>query len=308
MAGQIGLAGAFLGGLLALLSPCAALLLPSLFAFTYDGAGSLVSRTGLFFLGLVAVLAPLGAGVAALGSLFTVHRQTVTAVGAIVIIAFGLMMIFGSGFGFGALSGLADRVPVAGPLSTIALGAVYAFAGFCSGPLLGAVLTVGLTSGEPVYGALVMTAYAAGMTVPLLVLAALWPRLGPRFRRLLRGREVRLGRLRFHSTSLISGLALIAIGVLMFLTEGTATLAAPVGADTQLRWQTHIADWADQVSNLEVVTALVAVLVVVQTVRVLRRRNEPGIPEPGAGDVGAGDVDAGGLDTGERPTGRGDQR
>lgn len=284
MAGQIGLAGAFLGGLLALLSPCAALLLPSFFAFTYDGVGSLVSRTGLFFVGLVAVLAPLGAGVAALGSLFTVHRQTVTAVGAVVIIVFGLAMIFGRGFGFGPLSGLADRVQVAGPLSTIALGAVYAFAGFCSGPLLGAVLTVGLTSGQPVYGALVMAAYAAGMTMPLLVLAALWPRLGPRFRRVLRGRDVRLGRFTFHTTSVISGIALIAIGVLIWVTEGTASLGAPVGADTQLRWQSAIADWAGRVSNLEMVAALVAVLVVVQTVRVLRRRTASPEPPAGTGD------------------------
>ena len=284
MAEQIGLAGAFLGGLLALLSPCAALLLPSFFAFTYDGVGSLVSRTGLFFVGLVAVLAPLGAGVAALGSLFTVHRQTVTAIGAVVIILFGLAMIFGRGFGFGPLSGLADRVQVAGPLSTIALGAVYAFAGFCSGPLLGAVLTVGLTSGQPVYGALVMTAYAAGMTVPLLVLAALWPRLGPRFGRVLRGRDVRLGRFTFHTTSAISGIALIVIGVLIWVTEGTASLGAPVGADTQLRWQTTIADWAGGISNLEVVTALVAVLVVVQVVRVLRRRAAPAEPPAGPGD------------------------
>lgn len=284
MAEQIGLAGAFLGGFLALLSPCAALLLPSFFAFTYDGVGSLVSRTGLFFVGLVAVLAPLGAGVAALGSLFTVHRQTVTAIGAVVIILFGLAMIFGRGFGFGPLSGLADRVQVAGPLSTIALGAVYAFAGFCSGPLLGAVLTVGLTSGQPVYGALVMTAYAAGMTVPLLVLAALWPRLGPRFGRVLRGRDVRLGRFTFHTTSAISGIALIVIGVLIWVTEGTASLGAPVGADTQLRWQTTIADWAGGISNLEVVTALVAVLVVVQVVRVLRRRAAPAEPPAGPGD------------------------
>ena len=54
MSGQIGFAGAFLGGLLTLLSPCAALLLPAFFAVTYDGVAALVSRVGLFFLGLLA--------------------------------------------------------------------------------------------------------------------------------------------------------------------------------------------------------------------------------------------------------------
>ncbi|GAC56161.1 putative thiol-disulfide oxidoreductase [Gordonia hirsuta DSM 44140 = NBRC 16056] len=272
MTGQIGLAGAFLGGLLALLSPCAALLLPSLFAFTYDGARALVSRTGLFFLGLAAVLIPIGAGVAAMGSLFTDHRATVTAVGALVIIAFGVVIIVGSGFGFGPLSQLANRVSVAGPVSTVLLGAVYAFAGFCSGPLLGAVLTVGLVSGSPWYGAAVMAAYAAGMTAPLLLLALFWERIGPRLNAVLRGREITVGGRSFHTTSLISGLALIVIGILLWATEGTASLGSPVGADTQLRWQGALADWASSISNLEVVTALVAVIVVILAVRAWRRR------------------------------------
>lgn len=271
--GQIGLVGAFLGGLLALLSPCAALLLPSFFAFTYDGTRALLSRTALFFLGLVLVLAPIGAGAAALGSLFTVHRGTVTAIGAIVVIVFGVLLILGSGFGFGRLSGLADSVRVVGPVSTVVLGAVYAFAGFCSGPLLGAVLTVGLVSGQPVYGAAVMVAYAAGMTAPLLLLAAFWTRIGPRLRGVLRGREIRVGRLSLHSTSLISGLALIAIGILLWVTEGTASLGAPVGADTQVRWQAQVADWADSISGLAVLTVVVAVAVVVLAVRLLRRQD-----------------------------------
>ncbi|MFT3661642.1 MAG: cytochrome c biogenesis protein CcdA [Gordonia sp. (in: high G+C Gram-positive bacteria)] len=272
MAGQIGLLGAFLGGLLALLSPCAALLLPSFFAFAYTGFGDLAARTGLFFLGLIAVLAPVGAGVGAFGSLFTVHRETVTTIGAAVIVVFGLVMVFGSGFGFGPLSGLADRVTVTGPLSTVLLGAVYGFAGFCSGPLLGAVLTVGVVSGDPWYGALVMTAYAAGMTLPLLILALCWDRIGPRMRGVLRGRELSVGRFAFHTTSLISGLALIAVGIFLWATDGTASLGAAVGADTQLRWQGTLSRWAGRFSDLEVLTAVVAAAVLVFAVRAARRR------------------------------------
>ena len=204
MTDQIGLLGAFLGGLLTLVSPCAALLLPSFFAFTYTGFGSLITRVGLFFLGLIAVLVPVGAGVGAAGSLFIDHRRLLVTIGAIVIIVLGVVMILGRGFGLGKLSGLANGVDVTGPLSTIALGAVYGFAGFCSGPILGAVLTVGLVSGSPGYGALVMTAYAVGMTLPLLLLAALWPRIGERVRSVLRGREVTWGRFTVHTTSLIS--------------------------------------------------------------------------------------------------------
>ncbi|OKH65471.1 hypothetical protein EB73_21770 [Mycobacterium sp. SWH-M3] len=58
-----------------------------------------------------------------------------------------------------------------------ALGAVYGLTGFCSGPLLGAVLTVAVTGADPLYGALLMAVYAAGMTTPLVLLALLWDRL-----------------------------------------------------------------------------------------------------------------------------------
>ncbi len=263
MSGQIGFAGAFLGGVLTLLSPCAALLLPALFAVTYDGVSALVSRIGLFFLGLIAVLAPIGAGVAALGSLFTVHRTTVTAIGAVVIIVLGIVVLFGRGFALGPQ--WQGRVALAGPLSTVALGAVYGFAGFCSGPLLGAVLTVSVVSGNPLYGAGVMVTYAAGMTLPLLVLAASWDRLGPRL-------GAGLGSRTF---ALISGLALIAIGILLWVTQGTASLGSPVDTGTQLHWQSRLADWSGRLSNLEVVTGLVAVIFVVLLVRLMARRGSP---------------------------------
>ena len=53
----IGFAGSFLGGLAALLSPCAAMLLPSFFAYAFgDVKGRLVARTGAFYLGMLLTL------------------------------------------------------------------------------------------------------------------------------------------------------------------------------------------------------------------------------------------------------------
>lgn len=92
---QIGVLGAFLGGLLAILSPCSALLLPSFFAYAFDGLGTLLARTGIFFVGLAAVLVPLGAGVGAVGSAITTYRSQTTFVSALIIIAFGVMILLG---------------------------------------------------------------------------------------------------------------------------------------------------------------------------------------------------------------------
>ena len=55
---DVGYLAAFLGGLLALLSPCSALLLPSFFAYAFTGRGRLLAHTGVFYLGLAATLVP----------------------------------------------------------------------------------------------------------------------------------------------------------------------------------------------------------------------------------------------------------
>lgn len=234
---DIGLAGAFLGGLFALVSPCSALLLPSFFAYAFDGWGRLVGRTALFYAGLAAVLIPLGAGVGAMGSLVTQHRGTVTLVGGLLLILFGALTVLGRGFSFIPSSQAGRVMGAGGALSVVALGAVYGLAGFCSGPLLGAVLTFAVAGGDPVYGGILMAFYALGMAVPLFLMALVWDRLELGKRRWLRGRELRLGPLHTHSTSLISGLVFIGLGLLFLLTDGTANIGGLVGVDAQFRLQ-----------------------------------------------------------------------
>lgn len=48
---EAGLLMAFLGGLLALLSPCGALLLPAFFAYSFAGPTRLLLRTLFFYAG-----------------------------------------------------------------------------------------------------------------------------------------------------------------------------------------------------------------------------------------------------------------
>lgn len=259
---DIGILGAFLGGLLALLSPCAALLLPAFFAYAFDGLGRLVARTGWFLLGLLAVLVPLGAGVGAMGAAITRHRETTTLVAGLVLIGLGLVIASGIGLGSSRLTGLARRVDPASTLSVVALGAVYGLAGFCSGPLLGAVLTIAVAGGSAGYGGLLMACYAVGMTVPLLVLAAGWERLGLSRARWLRPVPWRIGPLHTSSTSVISGLLFVAIGLLFLLTSGTASLGSPVPVGTAAAWQARLAQWAAPVTDLTVLL-VVAIAVAV---------------------------------------------
>jgi cytochrome c biogenesis protein CcdA len=214
----------FLGGLLSLLSPCSALLLPAFFAYAFQSRGVLVGRTAVFYLGLCATLVPLGMGISAVSSLVYRHRSTLITVSGLIIITFGVIQALGGGFAFGPIERLRGGISGSSLLATFCLGAVYGFAGFCSRPILGAVLTVAATSGSALRGAGLLATYAAGMAAPLFLMALLWDRLDLGHRRWLRGREISLGSLRLHTTNLLSGLMFVVIGVLFIISEGTSSL------------------------------------------------------------------------------------
>lgn len=270
---DIGYLAAFLGGVLALISPCSALLLPSFFAYAFSGRTELVARTGVFLLGLALVLVPLGAGSSALTSLVTVHRSVLVTVAGVVIIALGVVQILGGGWALAPAARVQQRMAARGTwLSTVGLGAAYGLAGFCSGPILGAVLTVAAASGQPLRGAALLAVYAVGMTVPMFLLAALWQRFDLGRRSWLRGREFSLGPLRLHTTSTVSGLLFVAVGIVFLVFDGTAGL---VGAspETSVAAEDAVTAIGASVPDLVLLGVLAAVVVGVVAWRVTRRRD-----------------------------------
>ena len=221
---EVSLLAAFLGGLLSLLSPCSALLLPAFFAYAFGGRGELAKKTLVFYGGLAATLVPLGMGIAAVSGLFYGHRALLITVAGLLMILFGVLTLLGRGFTVGPIARLRGKIRGDSAGAVFALGAVYGFAGFCSGPILGAVLTVAAASGGALRGAALLAAYAAGMAAPLFLMALLWDRFDLGHRRSLRGREIRLGPLRLHTTNALSGLMFVGLGALFIAYEGTSAL------------------------------------------------------------------------------------
>ncbi|MFH8784904.1 cytochrome c biogenesis CcdA family protein [Streptomyces roseoverticillatus] len=232
---DIGYLAAFLGGALALVSPCSALLLPAFFAYSLASPGRLLARTGVFYVGLATTLVPLGVASTAASRLFNGHRELLVTTGGWIVIAMGAAQILGLGFASKKAQAAAGRITPRSAASTFLLGCVYGLAGFCAGPILGAVLTVTAVNGNPVYGGSMLAVYALGMALPLFVLAVFWDRFKLGGRRWLRGRELRLGRLRLHTTSLVSGLFFIGIGVLFLAYDGTTGLPGLLDADQEFR-------------------------------------------------------------------------
>lgn len=215
---------AFAGGLLALLSPCSALLLPAFFAYAFGSKGRLVARTMVFYVGLVAVLVPVGLGLGALGALVLERRTELALVAGVMLIAIGSYQFIAGGFEIPGTAGLLARVGGESSAATFALGAVYGIAGFCAGSILGGVLTLAGTSGGPVAGGMLLAVYAAGIAMPLFLLALLWDRLGTGGRRVLRGRDVRLGPWVRHSSIVASSLVFVGLGIAFIAFQGSSAL------------------------------------------------------------------------------------
>ncbi|MBE2998050.1 cytochrome c biogenesis protein CcdA [Nocardiopsis sp. HNM0947] len=237
---DVGYVAALLGGLLALLSPCSALLLPSFFAYAFRDTAGLLARTAVFYAGMCATLVPLGAGSAMVSGFFHGNRDVLIAVAGWLVIAFGIALILGLGVNTGPLARIQGHLAGrTGALPVFGLGAVYGLAGFCSGPILGAVLTVAATGGT-VRGGLLLAFYALGMALPLFFLALLWDRFDLGRRPWLRGRAFTVGPLNLHTTSLISGVLFVGIGVLFLLYDGTATLPTLVGSGEEVAHQLQL--------------------------------------------------------------------
>ncbi|MFG2136113.1 cytochrome c biogenesis CcdA family protein [Streptomyces sp. NPDC048650] len=277
---DIGYLAAFLGGALALLSPCSALLLPAFFAYSLADTGRLLARTGVFYLGLATTLVPLGAASTAASRLFNGHRDLLIAVGGWVVIAMGVAQILGLGFASRRAQAAAARITPHTAVSTFLLGCVYGLAGFCAGPILGAVLTVTALSGSPVHGASMLAVYALGMALPLFVLALLWDRFRLGGRGWLRGREFTLGRLRLHTTSVLSGVFFLGIGVLFLRFNGTSALPGILDADAEF----GLEEWAARIGNGVPDVVLVAVAALVVAGVLARIALRPPKRAPGADD------------------------
>ncbi len=212
---------AFLAGVLSFLSPCTLPILPAYFAFTFQaGKRGVFMMSVAFFLGLATTITLLGASATALSGLVFDNRAALTFWGGLMIIAFGVMGMLGKGF---AGPQIQER-PAATILGSYLYGATFALGWTaCVGPILGALLTLLATTSDVaiLQGAVLAFIYSLGLGTPLILLSTFFNRLGngSSFWKMIRGKgfEINLlGRtLYLHSTSLISGLLMVLMGVLL---------------------------------------------------------------------------------------------
>ena len=276
---EISVITAFLGGVLAILSPCGALLLPAFFASVIGRRLRLMLHGAIFYLGLVVTLVPLGLGIGALGNLLTVYRDVLIITTSIVLIVLGLAQAAGFGFDMSKMLPGAETLHQrahqrSGWVRTFLLGAVSGVAGFCAGPILGAILTLALAQGDSLNAGIMLAVYGLGMVAPLTLLAAIWDKLSPRVMSVLRGRGFRfLGR-QLHTTSVATGLLIVVVGIIFWTTNGLVRAPSLIPAGIQRGLQSYGSMLANPLLDAVILGALVVIIVTVWAIRRTRNRTK----------------------------------
>lgn len=208
----------FFAGVLSFASPCTLPILPAYFAFTFQTDRRRIAMMTLaFFLGLALIFSLLGASTSALGSVLNSNITLLTQVGGFLLLVFGVMSILGRGFTGPSFQ--TNRSATFG--GSFLFGATFGLGLTpCVGPILAGLLTI--AAGQSVVrGTSMLFVYSLGLGLPLMLVSTL---IGDRPRdsliwRILRGKGWHvtvLGRsLHLHSTSVLSGLLFIALGIVM---------------------------------------------------------------------------------------------
>ena len=223
---EVSIGVAVAAGLLSFISPCVLALVPVYLAFLGNAAtaeGVVASRAAivpqalLFVAGFSLLFVVLGTSIGLLGGpLFRVPEARQVA--GLAVIGLGLLTtgMFGPVLDRLRLGVDPDILPAARSTRALALGGLVAIGWTpCIGPVLGAIFTMGASSGSAPAVAVLLTAYSVGLAIPFLAVALAFPRLRP---------LVELLRRHHRAVQVVTGLLIVGIGVMIFL-NAFATLA-----------------------------------------------------------------------------------
>lgn len=178
---DVGIMIAFTAGVFSFLSPCVLPLVPSYLTFvtgmSLEDLQEGVDRRAtfmhsvLFVIGFSSIFILLGASASFLGQFLRLYEVWIARIGGVIIIVLGLH-----------LSGVLRLTPLmrekrihlndkpAGYLGTLGVGMAFG-AGWtpCIGPILGAILTYGMTQDTMWAGVGLLSVYSLGLAIPFLI-------------------------------------------------------------------------------------------------------------------------------------------
>lgn len=221
---------AFAAGVVSFASPCVFPLVPGYLSFVAGGEAVSVQGEAerrpivpilLFIGGFATVFTLLGAFTATMTDIL--RSPLGIRISGLVIVAFGALMLL-EALRWGSPSLFMERRPLLGrvkpgPAWAFPLGVAFG-AGWtpCIGPVLAGVLAIAAAQGGSARGAFLLFMYSAGLGLPFLL-------IGVGIRRVMRA--LSFVKRNYHWFAGISGVIMVAIGILVFTNTWT-TLLGPV--------------------------------------------------------------------------------
>lgn len=168
---EISLIAAFVAGMVALFAPCCiSYLLPAYFGNVFKEKKRILLMTGVYSLGIFAVMLPVVLGARALSTLFFKLHDTTYIVGSVLMLAIAVLAFLGIKLPVPHIQqkGKAIDIP-----STFSLGIVSGITASCCAPVLVGVITLSALTPTTLQSLGVGASYVAGMVAPLYVASLL---------------------------------------------------------------------------------------------------------------------------------------
>lgn len=221
LAQSITLLLAFIGGLLTFTSPCGFVVLPTFFSYLFKERKRAMLMTSLFSLGMILAFIIFGVIAGLVGDFFNLYKEFFATLSGLVLILFGVMLIFN--LGFSVFDFKIKHTPRDG-LGVFFLGFFFAIGWSpCVGPILGGVLLLAANTASIPKAVLLFLSYALGVTLPLLLVSYFSDRYD--LSKYFTSRHITFTvfgkKINTHLYGIIGGLLLLAVGIIMAAFKGT---------------------------------------------------------------------------------------
>ena len=181
---------ALLAGVVTIAAPCTLPMLPILLGASVGQTSK--ARPAMIALGFVMSFSMVALALSAITRVFDFDPNSLRTGAAILLLAFGLLMIWPAPFEFltarlGGLSGGSTSLPSHGAIGGFVLGTTLGVVWTpCAGPVLGSILTIVATSKDVTWASLQLVVYAIGAAIPMLAIAYGGQAVTTRIRRIAR--------------------------------------------------------------------------------------------------------------------------
>ncbi len=207
---------ALFAGLISFASPCSLPIIPAYVAYAFNSSKKNIKGMTLsFFLGLSLVFILLGMTSTFIGQFLKSNILLFSKFAGLVLIFFGLYILSERGFsGFSV-----KRNKPKSYFGSFLFGAMFSLSWTpCVGPILVAILLLASTVGSVLNGGVLLLFYSIGLALPLVLISLYLDKVdkSSKLWRFIEGKELKIGRLKIHRNTLISGLLFVILGYLIY--------------------------------------------------------------------------------------------